>query len=144
MAKQQIDLTKLQSDFNYNSLKNNKVYVGQFNISGTWVSGYQTQTFEVILAQTPDLVAAEFNGPTDTVFGSDPRPSSAWFKNGQVWVLGSNAGAGYTNYPIPYNMSANILGNSAIISASSVSEIAPTLTLTSTQVKFRLIDYSVF
>lgn len=138
------DLTKLQSDFNLNALKNNAIYTGQFTISGSWTPGYQTITHEVVLPTKPDLVASEFNGPTDTVFGSDPRPSAAWFKNGQVWVLGNNAPAGYTNYPIPYKMSTVITGNSAVINASSVSEISPTLVLTPTIVYYRIIDYSVF
>lgn len=144
MEQQLTDLTKLQSDFNFNALKNNRVYTGQFTIGGNWVSGYQVQTKDVLLAAVPDLIASEFNGPTDTVFASDPRPSAAWFKNGAVWVLGNNAGAGYTDYPIPFIISTTINGFTATINASSVSEISPTLAITTTTVKYRIIDYSVF
>lgn len=144
MAKQ-VDLTKVNADFNYNAFKNNHIYTGQFVINGNWVPGYQTVTFDVLLTETPDLVQATFNGPTDTVFASDPRPGNAWFKNGSVWVLGNNAPAGYTNYPIPYEMSAIMTGpRTATINASSVSEIADTLVLTATTVYYRIIDYSVF
>lgn len=144
MAKS-VDLTKVNADFNYNAFKNNHIYTGQFNIVGSWTPGYQTQTHDVLLTETPDLVQATFNGPTDTVFGSDPRPGEAWFKNGAVWVRGDNAGAGYTNYPIPYEMSAIMTGpRTCTINASSVSEIADTLTLTPTTVYFRVLDYSVF
>jgi len=139
-----LDLTKLILLTTKKAFKNNNEYRGTLAISGSWVSGLNTQDFLVPLSAVPDLVDARFNGPTDTVFGSDPRPGNAWFKVGWVWVRGDNAGAGYTNYPIPYRITALIQGQYALIRATSVSQIAPTLTLTTTPFSYRILDYSVF
>lgn len=139
-----LDLTKLILLTKNAAFKNNNEYRGTLAITGTWVSGLNTRDFVVPLSAIPDLVDARFNGPTDTVFGSDPRPGGAWFKQGYVWVRGDNAGAGYTNYPVPFRITALIQGQYAIIRATSVSQIAPTLTLTATNFSYRILDYSVF
>lgn len=143
MSEVDIDLTKVILDSRKAAFKNNNIYTGQLNISGTYVSGYQQLDYAVVLDEAPDMVGAVFNGPGDAG-GIDARPSNAWFKEGYVYVLGNNAGAGYTDYPVPYRVTFLMSGiTTAIIRLTSVSQIAPTLTLTSTNFSYRIVDYSV-
>lgn len=138
-----LDRSKLLFDSSSPGFKNNNIYTGTGTISGGVGPGTTTITVTVPLTKTPDMVQALFNGPTDTVSGQDPRPSAAWFRNGYVWVLGNNSGAGYTNYPIPFKMNMFLNGSTATIQAITVSSISATLTLTSTPFSYRIIDYSV-
>lgn len=138
------DLTKLIEVTANKAFMNNKIYTGSFSIGGSWETGYQEQTFTIPLSQAPDLLSSVFNGPTDTVFGNDPRPSSGWFKRGTIWVRGDNSGAGYTNYPTPWRITMKISGSNAIIKASSVNQTSTVLALTSTTGYYRIIDYSPF
>lgn len=138
------DLNKLVSTTTENAFKNNAVYESSVNITGSTGPGLNTQTFTIPLDRVPDLISALFNGPTDTIFGSDPRPSAAWFKKGFVWVLGNNAGAGYVDYPVPFRVSMTISGANAIIKLVYVQQFTDGLTLTSTPLYYRILDYSVF
>lgn len=138
------DLTKLILLSQKAAFKNNKVYDGSVNITGTATAGLNVREYTVPLEQVPDLVSAIFNGPTDTVYGSDPRPGGAWFKKGTVWVLGTDAGAGYTDYPTNWSISVKISGQNAIIRAEYVQQFIANLALNSTPVSYRILDYSVF
>lgn len=128
----------------YAAFKNNSVYTGSFNISGTANAGVNTQTFTLTLPKAPDLADILFNAPTDTVFGNDPRPSAGWFKQGASWVIGNNAGAGFTNYPTPWVMSSRFTGSQIVITAQYVQTFTAPLTLNTTAVSYRIVDYSVF
>lgn len=137
------DLTMLVLYGKYPAFKNNNVYTGSFTISGSTGGGVNQRTATVQLNAVPDLTDAVFNGPTDSL-GSDPRPSTGWFKQGQVWVRGDNAGAGYTNYPTPWVITSKIVGSAMVITATYVQTFTPALTLTSTLAYYRLVDFSVF
>lgn len=138
------DLTKLVSTTIRNAFKNNNVYEGTLNITGTTVAGLNIQEFTVPLGATPDLISALFNGPTDTDYGSDPRPSTGWFKKGAIWVRGTDVPAGYVDYLFPFKVTMTISGQNAIIRLTSVQQFTATLALTSTPFSYRIIDYSVF
>lgn len=139
-----MELEKLISTTVQNAFKNNAVYESSVNITGTTSGGLNVKEFTVPLNAVPDLISAVFNGPTDTIFGSDPRPSNGWFKKGLVWVLGTNVGDGYIDYPIGFRVTMTISGANAIIRLTSVQQFTSTLTLTSTPLYYRIIDYSVF
>jgi len=139
-----VDLTKLIQTSQNKGFANNNEYEGSVNITGTATAGLNTRTFTVPLDEIPDLVSAVFNGPTDTVYGSDPRPGTAWFKTGYIWVLGTDAGAGHVNYPTPWKLELTISGKNAIIKASYVQQFIANLALTSTPLYYRIFDYSVF
>lgn len=140
----EVDQSKVLFSSNTPAFKNNNIYTGTGTISGTVSAGISIFTVTVPLGETPDMVQIMLNGPTDTVFGDDPRPGTGWFRDGYVWVRGDNHGAGYDNYLMPFKMNTYISGSSAIIEATLVSSISPVLTLTSTQYSYRIIDYSVF
>lgn len=138
------DLQKLVLLSQKGAFKNNNIYTGTLAVTGTAVPGTNVRTFTVPLAKVPDLVSALLNGPTDTIFGSDPRPGNAWFKKGYIWVLGTDAGAGYTNYPTPWQVQVTISGANAIIRLTYVQQFVANLALTSTNFDYRILDYSVF
>lgn len=137
-----IDLTKVIFDSRKPAFKNNNIYTGTITLGGSWTPGYNIQTFNVTLAEIPDMTVNTFQAPTDWL-GSDPRPDQFWFKDGYAWVRGDNGGAGYTNYPVPFRIYVAILGTTATITCTSVNQTATTLGLTSTVVHYRIIDYSV-
>jgi hypothetical protein len=139
-----VDLTKLVFHSGYPAFKNNNRFSGSFNITGSSAGGTNQRTETVNLSFTPDMTDIIFNGPTDTVFSSDPRPSTGWFKQGAVWVLGNNAGAGYTDYPTPWVITSKLTGQLLTITATYVQTFSDALTLTSTTVYYRIVDYSVF
>lgn len=139
-----IDLTKVLFDSRDSAFKNNNVYTGSFVIAGVWPPGYQTQTHAVTLLALPDLIVATYQAPTDNSGANqDPRPNTVWFKDGTAWVRGDNAGAGYSNFGVPFKLHTEIIGNTATIVGTSVNQTASTLTLTATTVYYRIIDYSV-
>lgn len=135
------ELTDFIYNSNYNAFKNNNVYTGTFTISGTTAAGLNTKTFTVELPTTPDLIDIMFNGPTDTVFGSDPRPANGWFKDGWVWTRTNNAGGGD---PRPWFISATINGTTLTVTATSVQQFVAAEAITSTDFSYRVIDYSIF
>lgn len=138
------DLTKLVSITTKNAFKNNNVYNGSVTVTGTTSAGLNELSFTVPLNAVPDLVSALFNGPTDTIFSSDPRPGNAWFKKGFCWVLGNDIPNGYIDYPVPFRVTMTISGANAIIKLSTVQQFTASLVLTSTTLYYRIIDYSVF
>ena len=138
------DLTKLQYHTGYNTFKNNAVYTGNYSITGSTAGGTNTRSFDVTLARRPDIMDVIFNGATDTVFSSDPRPADGWFKKGAVWVRGDNAGAGYTNYPTPWVVYTSLSGLTLTVTLVYSQQFTPSLTLTSTPIYYKIVDYSVF
>jgi hypothetical protein len=138
------DLTKLQYHTGYNTFKNNAVYTGTATISGSTSGGTNVRTFDVTLARRPDIMDVIFNGATDTVFGSDPRPAGGWFKKGAVWVRGDNGGAGYVNYPTPWLVYTSLNNLTLTITMLYSQTFTPALTLTATPLSFKIVDYSVF
>lgn len=139
------DLTKLILMSENGSFKNNKITAGSDVISGvTAGSGLTQRSFTIPLGKVPDLLSIIFNGPTDTIFGSDPRPGGAWFKDGYIWVLGTNVGDGYIDYPLPFKVQVRISGQNAIIILSTIQQFVSVLTLTPTTFYYRIRDYSVF
>lgn len=144
MPEQLTDLSKLVLLSEKGALKNNDIYTGTLQISGTATAGLNQRSFTVPLDQVPDLVSGLFNGPTDTAFGSDPRPGAAWFKKGAIWVLGTDAGAGYTDYPTPWSVELTISGANAIIKLTYIQQFVATLNLNNTNFSYRILDYSVF
>lgn len=138
------DLTKLQYHTGYNTFKNNSVYTGSYSITGSTVPGTNTRQFNITLARQPDIMDVIFNGATDTVFGSDPRPAAGWYKKGAVWVRGDNAGAGYTNYPTPWVVYTSLTGLTLTVTLLYSQQFTPALTLTPETLRYKIVDYSVF
>ena len=138
------DLTKLQSHTGYNTFKNNAVYTGSYSITGSTVGGVNTRTFDITLARQPDIMDVIFNGPTDTIFASDPRPADGWFKKGPVWVLGNNIPAGYTNYPTPWEVYTSLTGLVLTVTLLYAQQFSDSLTLTPTTLSYKIVDYSIF
>lgn len=135
------DLTKLALHTAYDAFKNNAIYTGTLTISGSTVEGTNVQTFTVTLTQTPDMTDIVFNGPTDTVFSNDPRPSDGWFKRGAVWIPTNDAGGGN---PSRWVLSSSISGTTVTITATYVQQFTTGETLTATNFSYRIIDFSVF
>jgi hypothetical protein len=132
------DLTKLAYHSSYPAFKNNTVYSGSFNISGTATSGVNTRTATINLTSPPDLVDIIFNGLSDSL--DDPRPDSGWFKTGAVWA---NGNTGF-DFPTPWVITYRISGSTVVITATYIQTFTDTTTLTTTAVNYRIVDYSVF
>lgn len=136
------DLTELILDTNYDAFKNNNIYTGTFTISGTTSAGVNAQTDTITLDAIPDITDIVFNGPA---YGSsDPRPDNGWFHSGAIEVLGNNVPAGYVNYPTLWLPYSSIDGTTVTITCYYAQQFIDALTLTSTEVSYRIIDYSVF
>lgn len=135
------DVTKLLESSSNNAFKNNNVYTYTFTLSGSTSAGLNTETFTATLPTSPDMVDILFNGPTDTVYGTDPRPSAGWFRQGYVWVVTNNAGGGN---PSRWRVQATISGTTLTIIAQYVQQFTTSETLTSTNFSCRVIDFSIF
>ena len=131
------DLTKIVFHSQYPAFKNNRIYTGTLTISGSTNAGSNTRTFTVTLDKAPDLIDVVFNGPTDTVYNSDPRPSTAWFKVGAVWTPTSGFGT-----PAPWTINYRINGLTVVITANYVQQFTGSETITSTDFNYRIVDYS--
>ena len=138
------DLTKLQYHTGYNTFKNNAVYTGSYSISGSTNGGTNTRTFNISLTRQPDIMDVIFNGATDTVFSSDPRPAAGWFKKGAVWVRGDNGGAGYVNYPTPWVVYTSLTGLTLTVTLVYSQQFSAALALTPGTLSYKIVDYSVF
>lgn len=138
----QPNLSQLIEISENSAFKNNNIYTGNFTLSGSAVAGTNVQTITVPLSVQTDMVSIIFNGPTDTVFSLDPRPSDGWFTQGSIWVIGN--GGTVSNYPTPWQMYGSINGTNLIITAVYVQTFIDTVTLTNTIGYYRVIDYSVF
>lgn|SRR3990167_2564159 len=136
------DLTKLQYFSPKDAFKNNDIFTGSFNISGTASEGLNIVTQTVDLGRDPDMLDIIFNG-TDDPLDVDLRPSDGWFKEGFVYVLGDDLPT-YDDYPTNWKIFGSITGTVLTIEAIFVQQFIATLTLTSTPVYYRVIDYSVF
>ena len=135
------DLTKLILHSDYPAFKNNSIWTGTLTISGSTSGGTNVRTFTINLSRTPDMADIVFNGPTDLVFGSDPRPSAGWFKRGIVWVPTNNAGGGN---PSAWVITSSVAGTVVTVTATYTQQFTTGETLTSTNFSYRIIDYSVF
>ena len=141
------DITKLQSITLLPGFKNNDEATGSFQISGSFNTGSKIITQDIILPDNTDIADILFKGRANGGFSiptSDPRDNNGWFKRGKVWVRGDDAGAGYTNQPIPFGVYASISGNVLTIYAASFKQYVANLTLTAETVEYKVIDYSVF
>lgn len=141
------DLTKLQSTSLNQGFKNNAEYTGSFVLSGSFNSGSKEITTVITLPANVVIADILFKGRADGGFDfstGDPRPNGAWFKRGLVWARTDDAGAGYTNYPIPFIIGASISGNQFTISANAFKQFIANLTITGETVYYKVIDYSVF
>lgn len=138
------DLAKTHYHTEYNAFKNDNIYTGSFSITGSTTAGLNVRSTQVTLREVPDLLNVAYNGDTDTVFASDPRPDGGWFHRGSVWVLGTDVPAGYTNYPTPWSVYSSINGNVLTITLFFVQQFTATLALTPTPLDYRIVDYSVF
>lgn len=125
-----------------NAFKNNRIYTGTLQITGSVSAGFNQRIFTIPLDRTPDLVSIMLNGPTDSVYGNDPRPADGWFKKGNIWAIGN--GGAYSNYPVPFEAAPYIQGTNAIISLIYVQTFTDTLALSPTNFSYRILDYSVF
>ena len=140
-----VDLTKLQSNYEYNAFKNNNERTGSFNITGTVSAVTTTLTTIVTLPFVPDLAEIMFQGQNDSFdFGLEPRPSSAWFKRGYVYAPGTDVPAGYTNIAVPFLLSGELSGNTLTIRAQTFKTFVASLVLTPITVQYKVVDYSVF
>lgn len=145
-----LDITKLQFISSRQTYKNNARYTGSYSISGSTVSGVNLKSTSITLDKVPDLVDITFNGPSGGAFSiSDPRPDNAWFKaiggsrGVPVYVRGDNSGAGYNNYGTMWYLSTSLVGAVLTINMVWVQQFTAGLTLTSTPIYYRVIDYSI-
>lgn len=137
------DLTTMILETQYSAFKNNTVYTGSQSISGTVTAGTTIKTYTVPLSTVPDMVDIVFNGAADSG-GTDPRPASGWFKQGAVYVPGTDIPSGYNNYPTQWRLYGSITGSTLTISAVWVQQFVASLALATTNFSYRVIDYSVF
>lgn len=138
------DLTKLQSYSETPSFKNLNEYPGSFVISGTVTAGANLITHIFSLPVQPEISDIVFFGRGDQGFSTpdfttSPRPSDTWFKQGAIFVRGD--GTGYSNYPVPFVITAQLVGNQLTISALCVIQFTATLTLTPETVLYKVVDY---
>lgn len=140
------DPQKLLFNTTLPAFKNNNVYTGSFNITGTSVSGTNTRTFEIQLDETPDILDIMFQGQGDLSYGvtGNPRPDNAYFKDDYITVRADDPGAGYVNYPTAWYLTSAIVGNKVIVTATYIHTFTANLTFTSTTVHYKIVDYSVF
>ena len=141
------DLDKLQSTTLKPAFKNNDEFEGSFVLDGTFNSTSKLITKVITLPDDTDIADIIFRGRADGGFDfstGDPRPNGAWFKRGSVWARTDDAGAGYTNYPMPFRINASISGNQLTITAAAFKTFVANLTITSELVYYKIIDYSVF
>lgn len=137
-----VDLTKLVLHTGYDTFKNDTGYAGTYSVTGSTASGLNTRTVTVALDAAPNMTDVLFTGRNDSS-GTDPRPSGAWFKKGAIYVLGNNSGAGYVNEQTTWNVYASINGSTLTITLVYVQQFSASLTLTSTDLSYKLVDYSV-
>lgn len=134
-----VDLTSFILLSEYDAFKNNNVYTGTFNISGTFNAGTTILTYPVTLTSTPDMVDIVFNGPTDALY--DIRPADGWFKKGLIWITGTGTLGVYTNAFEVYGV---LNGSTLNITVTYVQQYLDPTTFPSTTCYYRLVDYSVF
>src|SRR3990167_6567186 len=126
------DITKLAYFSPKDAFKNNRVYTGNFNISGTTSSGTNVITHPVTLDQAPDMVDIVFNGADDPL-DIDLRPADGWFKRGAVTALGTDAPT-YVDEPTFWQIYGTINSNTLTITAIYVQTFVASLALTATPV----------
>lgn len=136
-----VDLSQLIENTQYNAFKNNAIYTGDRTITGSTGEGANVRTFTVGLDSIPDMVDIVFNGPTNV---NDSRPANGWFKQGRVWVAGTDIPAGYNNHPTDWIIYGAITGTTLTITATFSQTFIATLALTNTGFSYRVIDYSAF
>lgn len=136
------DLTKLVATSDNPCYKNNDVYVGSSNITGSTSAGVNRRSITVPLNEAPDLCDILFKGASQNAVGE--RPSTGWFLDSYVTVIGNDAGAGYINEPTQWKLNSKIDGSNLVISAEYTQTFIATLALTSTPFSYRLVDYSAF
>ena len=142
-----LDLTKIQSTSLNQGFKNNDEFSGSFTIDGSFNGGSKIITKTITLPNDTDIADIIFKGRSDGGFAfstDNPRPNGAWFKAGLVFVRGDDAGAGYSNYPVPFRVYASISGNQLTLMAAAFKQFIANLTLTSETVEYKIVDYSVF
>lgn len=140
------DLTKLIAHSSYPAFKNMSEYTGSFDISGTIVPGVNVRSYFFDLPYVPAIEDIVFSGRgeqgfSSPDFGTNPRPSGTWFKEGAVFVRGDNAGDGYINEGTMWVINASINGKQLTITAICVIQFYATLTLTTETVQIKLVDY---
>lgn len=119
------------------SFKNNKLYTGSFQITGSIPPGATTNTFTKTLSQIPDMVAVVFNTTSTSSFYTTPYPNTSWWKQGLVADDAGGLGA-------RWSISWKINGTTVTFTATTVNTTTTTYTSASPTVNYRLIDYSVF
>lgn len=148
------DLSKLVFYSGTNAFKNNAVYTGSYAISGTTTEGINIiqPATAIQIDSDVDIDIAEIvaNGPVNNLY--DPRPADAWFKDGSVWTVGNDPGAGYIDYPVELKVSIVIINiipgiiDQPLINLQFVwsQQFVASLVLTPISVSYKVIDSSVF
>lgn len=136
----QVDESQVIFDSRKLAFKNNNIYTGSFNVSGTVVAGLSQRNTTITLDAVPDMTQILFNAPTDS---SDPRPANGWFEEGYVWILGDGSVVG-ANYSTNWAITTSFTGAILTITLTYNQQFNDTLTLHSTPVYYRIVDYSVF
>lgn len=143
------DLSRLQSTTQQPGFRNTNEFSGDFQITGNAGGVANIITHTVDIGFVPILAEIVFQGPSDEDFEGfygdvDERPTAAWFKRGRVWTEGNDAGAGYTDYPTDWLLSAKLTGSILTVEASFFKTFTANLALTPITVYYKVIDYSVF
>lgn len=117
----------------YPAFINNSVLIGKLTISGTTSAGTNTQTFNVDLGFSPDIIDIMFNGNS----GSS-RPDAAWFRQGTIDVGFTGPGNSV------WYLSGKVSGSTLVVTATYVQTFVGTETLTTTDFSYRVSDYTIF
>lgn len=126
------------------SFKINNEYSGTVAISGTVEGGINTRTFTIPLTTSPDLVDVYVNSTlTDGIFSGgswNTLPSGSWVKKGMI-IVPDDAGFGGTIFIFG---SVVISDDIVYITLNSVQQYTGTYSLTSTNMSYKIIDYSIY
>lgn len=133
------DSSKLILFSGRNAFKNNAIYTGNFTITGSIAQAagsIYTQT--VPLNSAPDLINVQFYITSSTDY------PSAWAEYGDAQIVGNDAANGYSNYDYVCILGSYISGNNVVLTASFNNQFLSSPTLTTTNIPYRIVDYSVF
>lgn len=133
-----VDLTKLVMHSAYPAFKNNNVFTDTFNISGTITGGVNLRSVTLNLPFTPDIA--------DIVIGEGGEYSKeigdSFYGASRIISIPGTGTITPGTINTPWAIGSRISGNSLIVTAYNIHQVDETVTLTSTPISVRVIDYS--
>jgi hypothetical protein len=133
-----MDLTKLLLHSSYPAFKNNNVFTDSFNISGTITGGVNTRSVTLDLGFTPDIA--------DIVIGEGGEYSKeigdSFYGASRLISIPGTGTVTPGTIDTPWAIGTRISGSSLVVTAYNIHQVDETVTLTSTPITIRVIDYS--